>query len=164
MATTKELTVRPYREGDLPDLVEIDAEFQHESGFGLGDPDRPLFPHLDMDDIDAVYTNSGGAFWIIEAPDSEIAGFGGVLRVDDETTRLRRFRIASAWRRQGLATRLLEQAEAFCRERGYRRVTLGTNEKNTPAQTLYKRHGYIRIGEHTYPNGEREIEFEKVLS
>ena len=164
MQAAAELTLRPYRQGDRDALDEIDTEFQHEVGFGTGDPDLPMFPHPDMDDIDGIYTNAGGAFWVLEAPDGEIAGYGAVLRVDASTARLRRFRVRASWRRRGLATRLLMEAERFCREQGYNRVTLGTSDRQHAAQALYRKHGYVEVGDHAIRDDLREIEFEKALS
>jgi putative acetyltransferase len=162
--TTEELTLRPYQPDDRDVLDEIDTEFQHEVGFGTGDPDLPMFPHPDMDDIEGVYTNACGAFWVLEGPDGEIAGYGAVLRVDDATARLRRFRVRASWRRRGLATRLLMEAERFCREQGYRHITLGTSDRQHAAQELYRKHGYVAVSEHAVQDDLREIEFEKVLS
>jgi GNAT superfamily N-acetyltransferase len=163
MQTTEELTLRPFQPGDRDALFEIDAEFQHEVDFGTGDPDRPLYPP-DLDDIDGIYTSSGGAFLVLEAPDGEVAGYGAVLRVDGATARLRRFRVRASWRRRGLATRLLKEAERFCKEHGYRRVTLGTSDRQHAAQALYRKNGYVEIGRHPIRDNLAEIEFEKVLS
>ena len=164
MTAAEELTLRCYKPDDKNALYEIDTEFQHEVDFGTGDPDRPLFPHPDMDDIDGVYTNAGGAFWVLEAPDGEVTGYGAVMRVDERTARLRRFRVRASWRRRGLATRLLMEAERFCKEHGYRRVTLGTSDRQHAAQELYRKHGYVAVSEHAIRGDLREIEFEKVLS
>ena len=160
---SKQLTLRGYRPEDVPVLHDIDLEFQREVDFTL--PERPrLYHHEDLDDIDGVYLNTGGAFWVIEAPDGVIAGYGGVLRVDERTARLRRFRVRERWRRQGLATRLLHEAECFCKEHGLLRVTLGTTDLQQPAQALYRKHGYAEIGEHWLRPDLREIEFAKELS
>jgi ribosomal protein S18 acetylase RimI-like enzyme len=160
---SQQLTLRGYRPEDIPVLHEIDLEFQREVDFTL--PERPrLYHHEDLDDIDGVYLNAGGAFWVIELPSNEIAGYGGVLRVDERTARLRRFRVRAPWRRRGLATRLLHEAERFCSERGYRRVTLGTTELQQAAQALYRKHGYVEAGERWLSSDLREIEFAKELS
>jgi GNAT superfamily N-acetyltransferase len=163
VVTADQLTLRNYLPGDRDALQEIDSEFQREVDFGTGNPDRPLFVHPDMDDIDGIYLRAGGAFWVIETPEGDVAGYGAVLRVDETTARLRRFRVRADWRRRGLATRLLMQAEAFCRERGYRRVTLGTSDRQEAAQALYRKHGYTETVRHNIRPDLQEIEFEKVL-
>jgi len=144
-------------------LHEIDHEFQREVVFTMPGRSHP-YHHEDLDDVDGLYVNAGGAFWVIEAANGEIAAYGGFMRVDDETARLRRFRVRESWRRQGLATRLLQEAERFCAERGFRRITLGTTDLQEPAQALYRKHGYVEVGEQWLTPELREIEFEKVLS
>lgn len=158
----EDVTLRPYRPGDREALVDIDLAFQRE--VGLGTPERPLHHNADFADIEGVYLNDGGAFWVLEDAASEVIGYGGVLRVDERTARLRRFRVRAGWRRRGLATRLLLEAERFCRERGYRHVTLGTTEQQTAAQALYRKHGYVEVGERWLAPYLREIEFAKELA
>jgi GNAT superfamily N-acetyltransferase len=117
MTATEQLTLRAYRPEDIPALHDIDLEFQQQTDFSR--PDRPrLYHHEDLDDIDGVYLKPGGAFWVVEAPHGEIAGYGGVLRIDDRTARLRRFRVRERWRRQGIATLLLMEAERYCKQHG----------------------------------------------
>lgn len=155
-SVSHEPTLRSYRPEDIPAFHEIEREFQHEVGFDP--PDR-----IDYNDIEGVYLNDGGAFWVIEAPDGSVVAFGGVLRVDDRTARLRRFRVAKAWRRRGLATRLLLEAERFCREHGHRTIVLGTSDRQPAAHALYRKHGYVETGEHQLGPDLREIEFAKEL-
>jgi GNAT superfamily N-acetyltransferase len=161
--TPANLTLRSWRPEDVPALHEIDYEFQRELPFEIPGRSRP-YRHEDLDDIEGTYVRSGGAFWVIEAPDGEIAAYGAVMRVDDETARLRRFRVREGWRRQGLATRLLEEAERFCAGHGYRRITLGTTDQQQPAQALYLKHGYVEAGEEWLTPDLREIEFAKELT
>ena len=153
--------MRGFRPEDREAMHEIDFEFQREVGFGT--PERPLRHHDDIDDIQGVYLNDGGDFWVIERA-GKVVAYGAVLRIDDSTARLRRFRVRSDWRRHGLATALLEEAERFCREQGYQRITLGTTDLQEPAQALYRKHGYVEVGERWFADWLRDIEFEKVLS
>ena len=47
-------------------------------------------------------------------------------------------------RGQGVASALLNHAEAFARQNGAERLTLATAHDNVAAQHLYKKHGYVR--------------------
>ena len=158
-ATLDHVTLRTYRPEDLAAVLEIDHEFQREVGFDS--PDRPH--RADFDDIAGVYLNAGGQFWVAEYAGGEIVGYGAVLRIDETTARLRRFRVRPDWRRRGLAALLLQEAERFCLERGYRRITLGTTDQQQPAQAFYRKHGYVAVGEHWLTPDVREIEFEKQI-
>ncbi len=136
--SVEQVTLRTYRAEDANTIRQIDADYQREVGI-----DAPARAIADLDDIDGVYMVDGGAFWVLESADGTITGYGGVLRIDDTTARLRRFRVRQEWRRRGLATLLLMEAERFCAERGFRRIVLGTTSLQQAAQQLYKRHSYV---------------------
>jgi GNAT superfamily N-acetyltransferase len=59
---------------------------------------------------------------------------------------LRGMAVRSAWQGQGIADRLLDEAEAALHARGCRRVTLDTTEPLTRAITFYRKHGYAATG------------------
>jgi GNAT superfamily N-acetyltransferase len=50
--------------------------------------------------------------------------------------------VAPAAERQGVGRALLEAAEAWCRGRAYRLLTLNVFERNAPARQLYERAGF----------------------
>jgi len=56
-------------------------------------------------------------------------------------------RVTGTRRRKGVATDLLETAEEFCREMGYKRMILDTTEDQTAAHALYEKNGFVRTGE-----------------
>lgn len=159
--SAEQVTLRTYRAEDADAIRKIDADYQRE--IGIEAPARAI---ADLDDIDGVYANDGGAFWVVVPPDGEVVGYGGVLRIDDTTGRLRRFRVRQEWRRRGLATLLLTEAERFCAQRGYRRIVLDTTSLQQAAQELYRRHGYEFQGQsplsERYPDVQM-IEFAKEL-
>jgi ribosomal protein S18 acetylase RimI-like enzyme len=101
---------------------------------------------------------------VLESPEHEVIACGGVLKLDEGTARLRRFRVAQQWRRRGLATRLLLEAERFGRDHGLAHVTLGTTDEQRAAQALYRKHGYVEVGERWLAPDMREIEFAKDLA
>ena len=161
MPEESSLSIREYEARDGGVVVDIDREFQRENGRGT--QERPFLEPPDYNDISGVYHRAGGAFWVVEAAGAGIVAFGGVLRVDRYAGRLRRFRVRAAWRRQGIATLLLQMSERFCREQGITTVRLGTADDNQAALGFYRCYGYVEVGEHIV--GEfREIELAKKLS
>lgn len=58
--------------------------------------------------------------------------------------------VEEAYRRRGLGRRLLEEGEAWARERGVRRLVLNVAVGNAPARSLYEAVGYgvetVRMG------------------
>jgi len=54
--------------------------------------------------------------------------------------------ISEAWRRRGLALRLLDELESRFRLRGAESVYLEVRASNSSARRLYRKRGYIEIG------------------
>ena len=99
-------------------------------------------------DIEARYLSAGSHFWVAEIKGAPV-GMTGIERVDSQTGRLRRMRVTTDHRSKGIAQALLETAERFCREQGYRRLVLDTTEHQTAAHRLYEKNSFTRTGERT---------------
>ena len=64
------------------------------------------------------------------------ASFGHILTVD----------IAPAYRRKGIAQKLLQQIETIFKERGIKECSLEVREGNVAASNLYQKLGYKKVG------------------
>jgi len=62
--------------------------------------------------------------------------FGHILTID----------VAPAYRRKGIAQKLLQEIEAILRERGIKECRLEVRENNAAALNLYRKLGYTKIG------------------
>jgi len=60
--------------------------------------------------------------------------------------------VVSSWRRKGIATQLMDEAETRIAEAGYRAVRLETDTFNRASQAFYRSRGYQE--EERYPDGE----------
>jgi GNAT superfamily N-acetyltransferase len=100
----------------------------------------------DFKDLAKAYLGNGANFWVVEGPDG-LVGMTAIAREDERTGRLRRMRVTAAWRRQGVAAALLEQAIAFCRTCGYDTLVLDTTEDQAAAQRMYEQRGFVRTGQ-----------------
>lgn len=76
---------------------------------------------------------------------------------------LRGMAVLPSMRGNGVAAKLLEQAEAELQLRGCTRVTLDTTEPLERAMRFYEKNGYRQSGEVSDFFGMRLIEFEKPL-
>jgi ribosomal-protein-alanine N-acetyltransferase len=63
-----------------------------------------------------------------------------------EQAELGNIAVAPEWRRQGVATQLLERVLRRQTERGVREIFLEVRTSNTVAQELYQRYGFRQIG------------------
>jgi ribosomal-protein-alanine acetyltransferase len=72
------------------------------------------------------------------------AAFGHILTVD----------ITSAYRRKGIAQKILHEIEAIFKERGIKEIKLEVREDNVAALNLYQKLGYKKVGKlkHYYGN------------
>lgn len=73
------------------------------------------------------------------------AGFS-LVRIVGEEAELLSLGVAPAFRRRGVARRLLEASMEGCRKAGCRSMFLEVATDNEPAQRLYEAHGFRRVG------------------
>lgn len=123
--------VRPITEGQLPELLRVDA-----NAFGLSFPDRQLEavrPGLEVDRSFAAFEGtrivaSASAFTLqLTVPGGEVVPIGGLSWVG----------VLPTHRRQGLLRQLIARHVEDCRERGELASGLGASEA-----TIYGRFGY----------------------
>jgi GNAT superfamily N-acetyltransferase len=70
--------------------------------------------------------------------------------------------VAPDARRRGVGRALLHHALARARDRGAARLTLNTNERNEPAQALYRAEGFRMVSHALFPDG-REVLWVRAL-
>lgn len=75
--------------------------------------------------------------------DSQPAGCGGFIRLDDTTAELKRMFVRARYRRRGVARVLLTALEETAREFQYSKVVLETGAPQVEAQELYLAAGYV---------------------
>ena len=124
----------------------------HREGLEQTTPEYPeVLAHYEADlhELEAHYLTSGSNFWVAEIA-GELVGMAAIEGIDAETGRLRRMRVTTSRRRQGVAQALLETAERFCRDQGYQRLILDTTEQQTAAHGLYEKNGFRRVGERSF--------------
>ena len=84
-------------------------------------------------------------FWVADADD--VVGMVGIEHREDQAAELRRMAVQKAQRGKGIARELIATAEAFSRDRGYRRILLSTSELQVAARRLYESSGYRLVRE-----------------
>jgi putative acetyltransferase len=82
-------------------------------------------------------------FWSVMDGDA-VVGCGALKRLDASHAELKSMRTASARKRSGIATLLLEHIIAEARSKGFTRLSLetGTADFFRPARTLYEKFGF----------------------
>jgi GNAT superfamily N-acetyltransferase len=104
-----------------------------------------------------VGMGADAAMFIAEAPDGTPVGVATVARSAHFTgtpqAEIGELAVVEAGEGRGAASALLDAAETWARERGFRFVSLGTGAANTRARAFYARHGF----------GEEDVRLTKAL-
>lgn len=124
---------------DIPAIKELIFKVLLE--FGL-QPD-PESTDADLNDIETNYHQNNGVFHVIENPDGEIIGTGGITRNSPTSCELRKMYLAKSTRGLGLGKKMLQQLLFDARKLGYKQVTLETASVLENAIALYQGAGFI---------------------
>ena len=147
------VSIRTYQPADAEAVRQLFTRGQMDFAAGLEASVEAYIRRslaADLADITSHYLGDPGShFWVADV-DGEVKGMVGVQRRDEEEAELRRMSVAADTRRRGIGWKLLETVEAFCREKGYRRISLSTVTQLQPAIAMYRKFGYELADEGTY--------------
>ncbi|HVY14166.1 MAG TPA: helix-turn-helix domain-containing GNAT family N-acetyltransferase [Rhodopila sp.] len=133
------LSLRPPRLGDIGWIIHRQALlYQREYGW------NQEFEVLLAEIFAAMmkdFTPDRDAGWVVEL-DGRIVGSVFVVRQSETVAKLRLLYIEPEARGRGLGRRLVMDCIAFARARGYRRLTLWTNDVLVPARRIYAAAGF----------------------
>jgi GNAT superfamily N-acetyltransferase len=132
-----EPVVRAFRPEDKPGVVAIIKSVYDDYNYIV---DFDNF-EADLVDVQSTYQDAGGEFWVADDA-GIIAGCVGVLPHEGDACELKRLYVGKAYRRRGLATRLLATACGWAMSRGFRRMVLWSDVLLTAAHALYLKKGF----------------------
>jgi GNAT superfamily N-acetyltransferase len=112
----------------------------------------------------ADFEPPAGCFLILTLAGRTVAG-GGFRRLDESTAEVKRMWTDPAYRRRGLARRVLGLLESEAAGRGYLRLRLETGQAQPEAVALYAAAGWVRSAEGygRHRDSPRAVFFEKRL-
>ena len=114
----------------------LDRTFEGDVAIRMGEFARTFDPRKD--------------YFAVAELDGKIAGSIAINGLSDETALLRWFLLHPDVRGHGLGHRLMDGAIAFCRERGFKKITLWTISELKAAAHLYKQAGFVVTREETH--------------
>lgn len=147
---TDDLTVRPYAEGDHAAVRELFVRVNR--ALAPADMTAAFEAYIahsirdELNRVEAHYVEPGGGFWVA-CLGERIVGMFGLEAHGDGVFELRRMYVDIDLRRQGIARRLLAEAERLAVALGGAQIKLSTSELQQAALKLYESAGYRRAGE-----------------
>ena len=131
--------IREYKNEDHCQLVEMISIILAEYNMSLdfAGPDK------DLEDIQNVYFNNNGVFFIAEL-DGKIIGSVAVSKINDEKCELRKLYVLKEHRSRGFGQILLDEAIDFASSNGYRKMELEVSQKHHKAISLYEKAGFTK--------------------
>ncbi|AHG92306.1 GCN5-related N-acetyltransferase (plasmid) [Gemmatirosa kalamazoonensis] len=156
------ISVRPATAADASRLSQLAAATFRETFEGENTPEdmaRYLAASFTPERQTAEISDPAGTVLLAEH-DAELVGYAhltsGPAPAAVQGTaplELKRLYVASAWHGRGVAQALMNAAMDAARARGAETLWLGVWERNPRAAAFYRKHGFERVGEHTFVLG-----------
>lgn len=121
-----------YTSEDIQKIIE-----RHHVLYGEEQGFDPSF----RDYVTTTFAADVQRIWIAEQ-NGRFMGCVGVVKVDDETAQLRWLILEPEVRGLGLGKQLVQQVIDFCKEKGYKQITLSTISRLQAARNLYRKLGF----------------------
>ena len=93
----------------------------------------------------SYFAKHGGALWAAEA-DGVVVGMVGTRPLGEEAWEVCKMYVAACYRGGGLASALIDAAEAYARAAGATQMKLWTDTRFERAHRFYEKRGYVRRG------------------
>ena len=155
------ISIRQFRAADAEAVRNLFAHAQDDAAeiYSSTEADREGFHEYidgalnhDLAHVEESYLRRRGSnFWIAEL-DGEFVGCIGAYRRDDEEAEIRRLAVDRSARRKGVASRLMDEAEEFCRNAGYARSIVWTANHMSAAIAFLRHRGYHELEDHAFPH------------
>ncbi len=150
-------TLRRFQPSDMEAVEYLHVYALQQTGAYLG---RGPWDD-DVYEIEKAYLNNQGEFLIGEWDGSFVA-MGALHRTTPERAEIKRMRIHPDYQGRGFGQLILNELTARARVLGYKTLHLDTSILQVPAQKLYEKNGFRKVGGDTYQNLE-VILYEKQL-
>ena len=143
-ASAPEVLLREHRPGDIGWLVSLHGELYHRE-YGWNTEFEGLVAGIAADFL-RNFDPSGERAWIAEL-DGERVGCTLVVRSSPTVAKLRLVLVHPRARGLGLGRQMVQEAIGFARQRGYRELTLWTNDGLHVARAIYAAAGFQLVQE-----------------
>lgn len=102
---------------------------------------KKAYSESDLNNISETYSGPRDTFFVLDM-DNNIIGTIGVKEENPDSALIRRFFVASEFRRKGYGKKLMEEALGFCRSKGYKHAVFQGTNRMIQAIELCKKAGF----------------------
>src|ERR1700748_1425926 len=148
------MLVRPATLNDIPSIMQLIAEVVPAMNAAGNLQWDSTYPNAGVFENDIAHNQ----LWVADA-EGAIAGIAAITtdqepeyaavgwNLDETAIVTHRLAVSFRYRGQGVAAKLLQQAELEAIKRGIKILRIDTNTNNTAAQQLFPKAGYLYAGE-----------------
>jgi DNA-binding MarR family transcriptional regulator/GNAT superfamily N-acetyltransferase len=146
--------LRDHRVGDMGWIIHRQARLYAEE-YGWNEEFEALIAEIAAKFI-RNFDPARERCWVVEL-DGEIVGAVFLVRDSDEVARLRMLHVDAKARGQGLGRVLVEECIRFARAKGYKTLTLWTNDILTSARRIYEMAGFTLAAEEKHRSFGKDL-------
>jgi DNA-binding MarR family transcriptional regulator/GNAT superfamily N-acetyltransferase len=106
------------------------------------------------------YDSNKEHLWVVEK-DNRIIGSIAIVKVDEDIAQLRWFLVDPHERRKGIGTKIINEAISFCKNKGFKKIVLGTISELKNARKIYEQMGFQLIDSNSHRIWGRDLTEEK---
>jgi len=146
--------IRPHRPGDMGWIIHRQMILYNQE-YGWDEGYEALVCEIlgnFLKNFDPKYENA----WIAER-EGEIVGSVFIVRQSDEVAKLRLLYVEPAARGLGIGRRLVDECIRFSKERGYKTLTLWTNDVLVSARRIYQAAGFRLVEEEKHHSFGKDL-------
>ena len=146
--------LRPHQPGDIGWAVQKHGEL-YAREYGFDDSFEALAAEIGSKFLKEFDPKKERA-WIAEK-DGENVGCVFLIKLSDEVAKLRMLLVDPKARGLGIGKRLVEECIRFARDRGYKKITLWTNDILVSACHIYRETGFKMVAEERHHSFGHEL-------
>jgi len=146
--------LRPLRVGDIGWITHRQGLLYHQE-YGWDETYEALVAQILSDFVKNVDPRRE-ASWVAER-EGEVVGSVFVVRQSDEIAKLRLLYVEPAARGLGIGQRLVEECIGFARTKGYKSLTLWTNDVLASARRIYQAAGFKLVKEEPHHSFGKDL-------
>jgi len=144
------LKIRQYESSDVDVVWQLHHLALDQVGTNLG----PGPWDDDLHDISGAYLNAGGEFLVGIIGGAGIVAMGAFRQTSPLRAEIKRMRVHPNFQRRGFAQQILDALEIAAKQLGYAALHLDTTSKQTAAQSLYRKNGYVEVDRKSWRDAE----------